>query len=314
MRCYLTVLQILVLLSLSIGLMVYHKTWVLGFFQTTHLGQAGQLGLILNGLILLLFLLGLMRIILLVLSYAREQGALNQFIQRLRDKVANPTYKMVQHALIVDRFMAVKEITEQHMNVDQGALASTLAASQNSRFTLIRFVHNTLILAGVFGTIVSLSVALVGAAGLLDSPDSLEEMGTIIGGMSMALSTTITAIICYVFYTYFHLRLQDIRTQLLANIEDVTARLILPQFRTVESNLLHDVSVLAGELRLTAESIAHIQQRFLQAGERLQQAVDELQNSIGSGSRDIRVIRESLREGFRLDAERSSIQSSGRTR
>lgn len=299
-RCYLTVAQILILLCLIAGFMLYNREWVGNFFQTTHTGQVGQLGPILNGLILLLFLLGLVRIVLLLLSYAREQGALSQFIQRMHDKVANPTYNMAQHSLIVARFTAVRQITEQHMPVDQGALASTLAASQSTRFTLIRFVHNTLILAGVFGTIVSLSVALVGAAGLLDSPDSLEKMGTIIGGMSLALSTTITAIICYVFYTYFHLRLQDTRTQLLANIEDVTARYILPQFRTVEGNLMHDVSVLTSELRMAAESIAQIQQRFLKAGDRLQVAVDDLQNSIGSGSQDIRVIRDSLREGFRL--------------
>ena len=176
---------------------------------------------------------------------------------------------------------------------------------------MIRFVHNTLILAGVFGTIVSLSVALVGAAGLLDSPDSLEKMGAIIGGMSMALSTTITAIICYVFYTYFHLRLQDTRTQLLANIEDITARYILPQFRTVEGNLMHDVSMLTGELRMAAESVTRIQQRFLQAGDRLQQAVDELQASIGSGGQDIRVIRDSLREGFRLEAKQVRREDDG---
>ncbi|MGB0846029.1 MAG: hypothetical protein ACPGSM_04860 [Thiolinea sp.] len=303
MRSYLTIVQIIVMLCLIAGLIFYQRDWVIGFFQTT---QTGQMGLILNGSILLLFLFGLFRIILVLLSYAREQGALLQFIERMRDKVANPTYNMSQNSLIVDRFLAIKQISEQHAEVDQGALAATLAASQGARFTLIRFVHNTLILAGVFGTIVSLSVALVGAAGLLDSPDSLEKMGTIIGGMSTALSTTITAIICYVFYTYYHLRLQDIRTQLLANLEDVTSRYIMPQFRTVEGNLMHDVSVLTGELRMAAESITQIQNRFLQAGDRLQLAVDDLQNSIGSGSRDIRIIRDSLREGFRLSEGKSS--------
>lgn len=302
-RCHLTVMQILVLLLIMVGMLFYSRDWVIGFFQTT---QTGQMGLILNGLILLLFLFGLFRIIVVTLSYGREQGVLNQFVQRMRDKVANPTYNMSQDSLIVDRFLAVKQISEQHYEVDQSTLAATLAAAQGTRFTLIRFVHNTLILAGVFGTIVSLSVALVGAAGLLDSPDSLENMGTILGGMSTALSTTITAIICYVFYTYFHLRLQDIRTQLLTNLEDVTSRYILPQFRTVEGNLMHDVSVLAGELRMAAESITRIQSRFLNAGESLQRVVGDLESSIGSGSRDIRVIRESLREGFRLDVGQST--------
>ncbi|MEZ5448143.1 MAG: hypothetical protein R3E89_03695 [Thiolinea sp.] len=102
------------------------------------------------------------------------------------------------------------------------------------------------------------------------------------------------------FYSYFHLRLQDARTQLLANLEEVTTLYILPQFRSVESNLLHDVAALTAELRAAAESVTRIQDRFLQAGERLQLAVDDLQASVGSGSRDIRIIRDSLREGFRL--------------
>nr|CAA6817339.1 MAG: Unknown protein [uncultured Thiotrichaceae bacterium] len=296
-RSYTTIMQILILLVLAIGLAVYKKEVVIQFFQTT---QTGQMGLILNGMILILFLFGLLRIILLFMSFAREQGVVNRFIGRIHDKVANPTYQLGQRALIVERYKAVQHINQQNAVVDQSALAATLAATQTSRFTLVRFVHNTLILMGVFGTIISLSVALVGAADLLDSPDSLSQMGTIIGGMSTALSTTITAILCYVFFTYFHLRLQDARTQLLANIEEVTALHILPAFHTMEESLLQDVTALTTELRHSAEAVRKIQDRFLQAGDRLQLAVDDLQNSIGSGSEDIRIIRESLREGFRL--------------
>ncbi len=302
-RSYTTIIQILVLLVLAIGFAVYKKDVVIQFF---HITETGLMGLVLNGMIIILFLFGLLRIILLFLSYAREQGVVNRFIGRVRDKVANPTYQLGQSALIVERYKAVQHINQQNAVVDQSALAATLAATQASRFTLVRFVHNTLILMGVFGTIVSLSVALVGAAELLDSPDSLEQMGTIIGGMSTALSTTITAILCYVFFTYFHLRLQDARTQLLANIEEVTALHILPAFHTTEESLLLDVTALTTELRHSAEAVRKIQDRFLQAGDRLQLAVDDLQNTIGNGGEDIRIIRESLREGFRLGDENDS--------
>ena len=83
-RCYLTVLQILILLFLIAGFILFNRDWVLSFFRTTHAGEIGQLGLVLNGLILLLFLLGLVRIVLLLLAYAREQIALSQFVQRMR--------------------------------------------------------------------------------------------------------------------------------------------------------------------------------------------------------------------------------------
>lgn len=310
-HCYLTIVQIVVLLVLAAGFLLYHRSWVAGFFQIAPDDQLAPLGLLLNGFILLLFLVGLLRMVLLILSYAREQAALTQLSGRMRDKLANPTCDMPQHALIVQRFDAIKKISEQQTSVEQGALATTLAASESTRFTLVRFVHNTLLLAGVFGAIVSLSVVLAGAAGLLDSPDSLDKMSAMIGGISLALSTTLTALICYVIYSYFYLRLQDTRTQLLANIEDITTRYILPQYRTLEGRLMHDVSVLTGEMCVAAESIVQIQQRFLQAGDQLQQAVDELQNSIGSGSRDIRVIRDSLREGFRLSKDEVRYDDDG---
>lgn len=302
-RSYTTVVQIFILLFLIAGVAVYKKDVVIRFFETT---QTGHMGLILNGMIILLFLLGLLRIVLLFLSFAREQGVLRRFIGRIQDKVANPTYQLGQGTLIVQRYKAVQHINQQNAVVDQSALAATLAATQISRFTLVRFVHNTLILMGVFGTIISLSVALVGAAELLESPDGLEQMGVIIGGMSTALSTTITAILCYVFFTYFHLRLQDARTQLLANIEEVTSLHILPRFSTTEENLLQDVAALTTELRHSAEAVRKIQDRFLQAGDRLQLAVDDLQSTIGNGSEDIRIIRESLREGFRLADDASA--------
>ncbi|PID99855.1 MAG: hypothetical protein CSA79_06250 [Thiothrix nivea] len=298
-RSYTTVGQIILLLVLVAAAVIYNKAFVVRFFETT---QTGHMGLILNGLIILLFTFGLLRIILLLLSYAREQAVLRQFIARLQDKVANPTYQLRKSALIVERYQAVQLINQQNAAVDQGALAATLAATQLSRFTSVRFVHNTLILSGVFGTIVSLSVALFGAAELLDAPDSLDKMGTIIGGMSTALSTTITAILCFVFFSYFHLRLQDARTQLLANIEGVTSLYILPRFLTTEESRLQDVTVLTRELRQSAEAVRKVQDRFLMAGERLQLAVDDLQNHIGDSYNDLRIIRDSLREGFRLPA------------
>ena len=113
--------------------------------------------------------------------------------------------------------------------------------------------------------------------------------------------------------------LQDIRTQLLANLEQTTTLYVMPHFRTTEVSILNDVSVLTTELRQAAEAVTKIQERFLQAGDRLQLAVDDLQGQISTighalartvetNSEDLRVIRESIREGFRLD-ERPSPHS-----
>jgi hypothetical protein len=237
------------------------------------------------------------------LGYTREQDALQRFLKRIEEHAPNPSLGLLAGSIIVDRYQAVQAIARQHAEVNQAALASTLAASQSTKFTLVRFVHNILILSGVFGTVVSLSIALMGASGLLSSPDNLQQMGTIVSGMSNALSTTVTAIVCYVVFAYFHLCLQDARTQLLANVENITTLYIMPRFRHVENSLMHDVAVLVAELRTAAETINHIQNRFLQAGDRLQVAVDDLQSAVAHSGDNIRVIRDSIREGFRLDEQ-----------
>lgn len=299
-RYYLTLLQMLVILFLmGLGILL-NKEVVTQFFNTT---QAGQLGLVLNGIVLLIFLVGLVRMIMIFLGYTHEQDTLQRFLKRLQENAPNPAYGLSDDALIVDRYHAVKTIARQQADINHGALAATLVASQTAQFTLVRFVNSILILAGVFGTVVSLAVALMGAAGLMNSSDNMKNMWDIIGGMSNSLSTTVTSIVCYVFFAYFYLRLQDARTQLLTNVENVTTLYILPRFQHQSNNLLHDVSVLAAELRTAAETINQVQNRFLQAGERLQLAADALQSAVGHSSDDIRVIRESLREGFRLDAK-----------
>ena len=299
-RYYLTLSQILAVLFLLTALVFFNKERLTVFFQTT---KAGQLGLILNGAILLIFLLGLGRMIGIFLSYSREQDVLQRFVKRATENAVDPSYTLPISALVVRRYSAVQTIANQQATVNHGALASTLVASQQARFTLVRFVNSILILAGVLGTVISLAVALMGAAGLMNSPDNMKNMWDIIGGMSNSLSTTVTAIVCYVFFAYFYLRLQDARTQLLANIEDVTSLYILPRFKYVEPDLLGDVALLSADLRRAAEGIILVQNSFLQTGERLQLAVDDLHAVISQSGDNIRIIRESVREGFRLNRE-----------
>ena len=302
-RYYLTLLQMLLLLFLLGAGVLLNQDSVTQFFSST---QAGQMGLVLNGLILLIFLVGLVRMIIMFLSYSHEQDVLQHFVKRVEENAANPAYNLSDSALIVSRYYAVQTIARQQASVNQAALAATLVASQTSQFTLVRFVNSILILAGVLGTVVSLAVALMGAAGLMNSPDNMKSMFDIIGGMSNSLSTTVTAIICYLFFAYFYLRLQDARTQLLANIENVTTLYIMPRFKHTENNLMQDVSGLLVELRKAAEGIVHVQDRFLQAGERLQLAVSDLQGVIAQSGNNIQVIRDSVREGFRLDTKEAS--------
>ncbi|HPY39215.1 MAG TPA: hypothetical protein PLM98_01750 [Thiolinea sp.] len=313
-RAYTSLFLIVGLLLLTSVLIFIFKDALTPFFYSK---QLGTLGIVLNLAIVALFLMGLIRMMALFLSYAHEEEVLERFVDRVKDNAANPLHKLDSKSLIVERVNSLQILYDQNAEINQGSLAAIVAAGESARFTLVRFVHNILIISGVFGTVVSLSVALFNAEGLLNSPDDLQKMGAILGGMSTALKTTITAILSYAAYSYFHLRLQDIRTQLLANLEQTTTLYVMPHFRTTEASILNDVSILTTELRQAADAVSKIQDRFLHAGDRLQLAVDDLQGQIltignalartvETNSDDLRVIRESIREGFRLDERPSS--------
>lgn len=168
--------------------------------------QATRTGYIVNGSILVLFALGLLRIISLLMRYSLEESALARFLQNVDNEDVRPTEKISKNSLIARRYKSVVEISKHNVAVNHSALASTLIATESTRLSLPKFISNILILVGVFGTIVSLSIALLGASNIIDSADGLGNMGMVIHGMSTALSTTTTAIVCYLFSATFTLK------------------------------------------------------------------------------------------------------------
>ena len=99
------------------------------------------------------------------------------------------------------------------------------------------------------------------------------------------------------------MRLMDARTQLLANVEDVTSLYIIPRFKQDEKSLTAEMQALVSEVKNAAEVLNRTQNRYLEAGERLQLAADDMHKAIVQSSDNIRIIRDSVREGFRLGAE-----------
>ncbi len=143
-------------------------------------GQQTALGYMLNGMILMLFLLGIGRAVVLLLAYHREEQPLSRLLQNLNFGPGELLGGLAPASIIALRVEMLEQMRKTHVQVDHQALAATLLAAQSTRTGLIRFIHNILILCGVFGTIVSLSIALFGASSLLES-------------------TTMTAIVCYLF-------------------------------------------------------------------------------------------------------------------
>ena len=290
-----TLIQIVVFLVFAAGILFYKKSAIASLITS---GSISNIGLIINGVIILLFLAGMLRIVMVLFRYIDEHHAVVKAIKDLKSNQLNPLKNISSNYLISQRYKNISWISKQGAPVNQAALASGVNASESTRLTFIRFVHSTLILAGVFGTVVSLSMALVGVSGLLNSPEGVKEMGTIISSMSSALSSTVAAIVCFFVYAYFYLRLNDSRVQLLNDIEEATSLYILPKFSQTEDGLISQVSELTASLNLATERLLTVQNSFNQAGLSLQTVVDDLQSQVqGSSLNEIKSI---LCKGFHL--------------
>jgi len=262
--------------------------------------QATRVGYIVNGSILVLFAFGLFRVISLLMRYSLEESALARFLRNVEDEEARPTDRISKNSLIARRYKSVVEISKHNVAVNHSALASTLVASESTRLSLPKFISNILILTGVFGTIVSLSVALLGASNIIDSANGLGNMSLVIHGMSTALSTTTTAIVCYLFFGYFYLKVTDVQTQLLSGIEQATTLYIMPRFTYQTDSMLHEVGNLVRALREAAERMGQVEADFAEAGSQMNNMMGSYADSAGNLDDNISEIKQLLRSGFRL--------------
>ena len=177
--------------------------WQREFLAEVYLrNQLTQVGWFINGGIVLLFLCGMYQLVRLFISYSGEEEAMAQFT----DNVANgsdPEMGLAEGSIILRRYHTLRDLHHRRSPVNHNALAATLLADQSSRNSFPKFVQNVLILTGVFGTIVSLSIALFGASNMVSTVTEIGGLGMVIHGMSAALSTTMTAILAYLIFGYF---------------------------------------------------------------------------------------------------------------
>ena len=265
--------------------------------------QLTPVGLVINSGILLAFLLGLIKVISSLWYYMNEESALARCVRQFKGDDAAKLLKGVNpKSIIARRYNTIRTLSERHVRINHGALASTLLADESTRTSFARYIGNILILTGFFGTIFSLSVALVGASSLLETAQDTGSMGLVIHGMSTALSTTITAILCYLFYGYFNLKLGDAQTHLLSGVEEVTSVYLLPKYSHDSESMLQEVSGLVHGLREAAGAMLAIQQEYAQAGSRLNDVAAVLGQQMTASSENINSIKQLLRDGFRLPA------------
>lgn len=292
----------MLLLALAIGGLIY---WNLDYINTVYFkNQLTTVGLAINGSILVLFTAGLMKMIFIFLSYTREEAAIGRFIRNQEaEEKEDPLQGVSPRSIIGRRYRTMKHLYDSQTTVAQGALASTLLASESTRTSLPRFINNILILSGVFGTIVSLSIALLGASDLLENAVNVGGMGMVIHGMSTALSTTITAILCYLYFGYFYLKLLDAQTNLVSAVEQTTTTYLIPEFHVETDSVLYEFTGLIRSLQTLVDrmdnshkQLQEIEATVLQALEQHPEKLDELGNNMNS-------IKDILRQGFRLRDE-----------
>ncbi len=277
---------------LAINLDFLHKVYIEN--------QTSNTGFIVNGSILGLFAIGLFSLIRLLLRYMREENALTRFLKNVDHDKLQPTERISKKSLIYNRYTAVLEISRHNVAVNHSALASTLVATENTHLSLPRFISNILILTGVFGTIVSLSIALFGASDIIDSANGISGMSVVIHGMSTALSTTATAIVCYLFFGYFYMKLTDVQTELLSGIEQATTLYIMPRFTYQTDSMLHEVGNLVKALHAAANNMAQTQSSYTEAGRNLNAISQTYAESLEKLRRDMEEIKLLLKQGFRL--------------
>ncbi len=239
----------LAILMVVSGLLFHFKEGLMRFYLED---QLDQLGVFVNGGIVVLFLLGVLQLIAACWRNWREENALALFTNNFEQAPSRPLLQVDPSSLIADRYVTLEQLKTEHAVINHSAMAQILVARESEYLRIPRFINNILILSGVFGTIVSLSFALVGASDVLGSLDNIDGMGQVIDGMSTALSTTITAIACYVLFGFFLQQVSGAQTRLLAAIERITHDLLLPQFQNTTEGVNAELNQLIDSLRQVA--------------------------------------------------------------
>jgi hypothetical protein len=290
-------LRMLALFLLLLAAIAFNHEFVRDFYFGDQLSTTGW---VVNGLILLLFLSGLGRLTLILLHYRKEERALRKLLDNLE---LDPEYGLAgvpAASFIAQRYRTLDSLNRRHAPFDHTALAATLVAGESTRTSFPHFINNILILTGVFGTIASLSLALLGASDLLQNADNGEGMNLVIHGMSTALSTTMTAIICYIFFGYAYLKTTDVQTSLVSAIEETTTVHLLPRFQVKQDSILSNVAALVNALREVALEMRKQQREQAGIGQQLTEARDLHDARMQELHAEMAQIRQTLRSGFRL--------------
>ena len=291
-------LKIIIQFVIVVALVGIAIVWNIDFvFRFYFENQQTQTGIIINSAIATLMLFGMLNILYHLLRYKHEEKAIAGFVNNIESFKADLTDGLPQRAIIVKRLLTMKSIQTAAGEINHSALSAMLTADESTKFGLVKFINNILILTGVFGTIVSLSIALLGASDLIDSAaGSLGGMGLVIHGMSTALSTTITAIVSYVIFGYFYTRLNDVQTHLISGVEHLTSVYLMPKFVKANDDIVNKMADLIKSVIHATDKLKNTQDIYHASALTLQETISSNQEQNIQLSSDLSEIKSLMKD------------------
>ena len=240
-------IHMLITLLIVIGALTAIAVWYLDLFRKIYLIDTKTV--VLNGFILLLFFTGLFQLIRAVAHLSREERQVERFVHDKETRRFLPG-ELLSTSLIGRRYDTISSLYERKVPINHGAIAAITMAEESRHLSYPKFVNNVLILTGVFGTIVSLIYALIGATAILQTNAADEGIVVMLLGMNTALNTTATAIVCFFLFTFFYQRLADLETYVLSRVEEAALVYIVPEYAFDSEAVNYKTERLVSELQL----------------------------------------------------------------
>ncbi len=297
-----------------VALLVLAATLVLKFQTFAHWALGDPRPLILNGIIFVLFLMGLSQVYRGLRHYQVQEEQVSDYVRRRQDGEwsAEIFESTTTPGLLVDRYRTIRDLFNGGGVVDHGAISAIMVAEESLQQSFPRFVNNVLILLGVFGTVSSLIFALVGAGDVLQASSPDAGMGLLLLGMNTALTTTATAIVCYFFFTFFFHRLNDLQTWVFSQVERAALVYMVPEFTYEPDALNHQTKLLVNDVKLLVnemrDGLAGIEAALRRPagdeddhGAALLAGMDKQNASLEASLSRLDELRRVLVDGFRLD-------------
>lgn len=280
--------------------------WQRGVLAEIYWGPlATQLGVVVNGIIVALFLVALVRIFYLLFAYAREDRSIDQFEEQLDFGLTEAGIEDLSDSLIVQRYRVLQQSRSELDRPQQAALSAVLLNQEMMRLGLVRLIQSLLILLGVFGTVASLSLALVGASDLLSFPQNGGGITLVVHGMATALSTTMTAIAAYLVLTLVFSRLVASQAGVCQRVELLTLHRILPSVIREGGNLAHTLALRLKDLNQVATALAEVQDRLAPHLDAMRHERHVQNEHAKQMMEALQKVNQTLRKGFRLDQKES---------